>query len=117
MQIKLAELQTGLAIAETAASQIPLEAGGEDFDRMLDTTVVKIHSKVAFSQQTVCDDIAEVNKETQLSKAAYKMVGKEIAKYQVLQFTGSGGLAEQRAKKFMQVPDGWRKSHGVDEND
>ena len=51
----------------------------------------------------------------------WSLAGKEVGKYHILQFKGSSGLAQTRARKFMalqRLPGdaGWRKLKGRDEH-
>ncbi len=48
------------------------------------------------------------------------MEGKELGKLHVLRFTGADGLAESRARKFMQLQKtakGWRRLVAADDDD
>ena len=48
------------------------------------------------------------------------MEGNKIGNVQMLRFLGAPGLAEQRARKFMQMqrlPTGWRKLVAADEKE
>jgi hypothetical protein len=126
LRTQLVELQQGLAIAEKAASQVPVEAGSEEFDRPLDTTIIKIRSREELSQKAVLDSIQCIIDEmgsmgSDSSGPAVALTGKEVGKYHILQFKGAGGLAQSRARKFMQLQRlpgdaGWRKLKGKDEH-
>ncbi len=107
-----------MAIAEAAATVVPIAS--DDLDRALDTTIVKIRSSAALSQGSVCEAIEEIMKELGVGKEAFWMEGKEIGKLQVLRFLGPPGLAEQRARKLMQMQrllSGWQRLVAADENE
>ncbi len=89
------------AIAEAATSLVPIASN--DFDRALDTTIIKIRSTAALSQASVCEAIKDTAKELGVGKEAFRMEGKEIGKVQMLRFLGAPGFAEQRARKLMQL--------------
>jgi hypothetical protein len=126
LRAQMVELQQGLAVAEKAATQVPVEAGSEEFDRPLDTTIIKIRCKEELSRQEVLASIQCIIDEmgsmgTGESGPAFTITGKEVGKYHILQFKGAGGLAQGRARKFMQLQRlpgdaGWRKLKGNDEH-
>lgn len=121
LRSQMVELQQGLAVAEKAASQVPVEAGSEEFDRPLDTTIIKIRSREVLSQKAVLDSIQCIIDEMALGADQFSLTGKGVGKYHILQFKGSGGLAQSRARKFMalqRLPGdaGWRKLQGKDEH-
>ncbi len=61
-----------------------------------------------FSQKAVTEAIEEIIKEMRLDeeKEAFRLECKELGKVRLLLFFGDPGIAEQRARKFVQL-------HGV----
>ena len=120
MRDRLTQLSTGLAVAEAAASQSPLLAGAEDFERAVDTTILKVRTAEAVARRAVLALFADiVQREMGLAAEAFSVEGDELSKLFVVRFSGNGGLAEARARKFMQlqrVGGKWRAHNVLDEH-
>ena len=119
LQERIAGLQAGLAAAETSIpTKTPIDTG--IFDRPVDRTIVRARCKVELSKKAVVEAIEEVLKEMSLNTDQVDTVGTEPSKGFTIQFKGESGLAENRAKKFLQLqrlPSGWRRLIAADEKE
>ncbi len=101
----------GLAVAEVAPPRAPLFA--DDFDRTLDAGIIKIRARDPASQTAALEGTAGVLVEIHF---AADLVGK----LHILRFKVAEGLAEQRAKKFVQLQKtakGWRRLTAANEDE
>ena len=116
LESTLAKAEAGVAFSAPGGST---SSGTTEFNRQLDLSIVKIRTQTEISRKEIKKAIGTVILEMELSESQYSIEGKdELSRMHTLRFRGAGGLAENRAKKFLQLQktgDGWRKLQALDE--
>ena len=95
------KLQVGLAIAESVEPPLIAPSFDANYERDIDTTIIRLNTSVAVARAVVQDAIAST-----LSEAAagenWAFEGPEVGQRFVVRFSGAGGLGAQRCAKFLQ---------------
>ena len=95
------KLQVGLAIAESVEPPAAAPSFDPNYERDIDTTIVRLNTSVAVARALAQEAIASA-----LSEAAagenWKVEGPEVGQRFVVRFSGAGALAAQRCAKFLQ---------------
>jgi len=104
LQRTLTALSAGLAAAEAPASQVPIVVDTTQFDREIDTTILKVRAAEVVAKVAVQAFFSDmVQRELGLDGAAVVVEGDAVSKFFTAKFKGNGGLAEGRVRKFVQL--------------
>ena len=92
----------------------------DDFWRALDTCIIKLRAKEVISRDAALAAVSEVMAEMEIEPDKWVLEGKELGKLHIVRFTGTDGIGEQRARKFMQLQKtakGWRRLVAADDDE